>query len=97
MDDVVREENINRIDFMKIDVEGAEKLVLQGGEETFKNKVDNIFIEISSFRHGVHSPAYIEIFRFMHDCGFTFIDKIGDYFFSKDEALLREYFGEWYR
>lgn len=97
LDDIVREENIKSIDLVKIDVEGAEKLVLEGAKEVFKNKVNNVFIEISAYRHGIHSAAHIETFQYMYDCGFTFINKYGDYFFSKDEDFLKHHFGEWYR
>jgi len=38
LDDYIRENDIERIDFMKIDVEGAEKLVLEGSLETLSNK-----------------------------------------------------------
>lgn len=38
LDDYIRENGIERIDFMKIDVEGAEKLVLEGMKETLSKK-----------------------------------------------------------
>lgn len=37
VDDLVKEKNINRVDFMKIDVEGAEFDTLQGAIATLKN------------------------------------------------------------
>lgn len=45
MDDWNKENNIYP-DFIKCDVEGAELLVLKGGEETLKSKKPVIFIEL---------------------------------------------------
>lgn len=36
IDDFVSEQNLNRVDFIKIDVEGAEKEVIEGAKETIK-------------------------------------------------------------
>ena len=93
LDDFVKEQNLAHIDFVKIDVEGVERELLEGGSETFRDKVDNVFIEISPLRKGMHSGDYIEVFKFFHERGFTFMGCFGDYFFSKDVRLLRKYFG----
>lgn len=88
-----RREDIVRIGLVKIDVEGAEKEVLEGGRETFKNKVDNVFVEISPHRHAARSTEHmVDIFTFFKECGFIFIDKYGDYFFSKEPLLLKRHF-----
>lgn len=97
LDDIVRGENLDRIDLIKIDVEGAEIDVLEGGREAFKNKIDNVFIEISPHRFFPRSTAHmISVFNFLNACGFIFVDKYEDFFFSKDKTLLKEYFGSWY-
>ncbi len=92
LDDFIQVHNIHHIDFLKIDVEGVEKELLEGGSETLRNMVDNVFIEISSLRQGPHSADYIEVFKFFHERGFTFMGCYGDYFFSKDRFLLEKYF-----
>lgn len=92
LDDVVAANKIDRIDLIKIDVEGAEKGVLEGGYNTFQNKVDNIFIEIDPWRKDPRSADHIDVFKFLHDAGFTFIGVYGDYFFSKDKDVLKRYF-----
>ncbi len=48
-DDYCRDKNISRIDFLKIDVEGAEPYVLQGFAEMIKNKS----IDIIQFEYGM--------------------------------------------
>ena len=35
--------NLENVDYMKIDVEGAESLVLLGAAETIKNQTSNLF------------------------------------------------------
>ncbi|HTE48673.1 MAG TPA: FkbM family methyltransferase [Candidatus Paceibacterota bacterium] len=93
LDDFVREHKIPRIHFMKIDVEGVEKELLQGGSETLRHNVDNVFIEISPLRKGPNSADHIDVFRFFHERNFTLMGFYGDCFFSKDELLLKKYFG----
>ena len=38
LDDLLKELNMTHVDWMKIDVEGAELAVLKGGERTLKEK-----------------------------------------------------------
>lgn len=90
IDDFMDQQKISHIDFMKIDVEGVEKEILEGGPDTFKNKVDNIFIEILPSRRGPNSSHVSDTFKFFADNGFTFMGKYGDYFFSKDANILKK-------
>ncbi|MBA3044803.1 MAG: FkbM family methyltransferase [Euryarchaeota archaeon] len=46
LDDFVAKKKISRIDFVKIDVEGAELLVLKGGLETLKQLKPILFVEM---------------------------------------------------
>ncbi|TDJ36126.1 MAG: FkbM family methyltransferase [Gammaproteobacteria bacterium] len=46
LDDFVRDKGIERMDFMKIDVEGAVPLVLRGGAETLERFHPAIFAEV---------------------------------------------------
>jgi FkbM family methyltransferase len=60
LDGCVREWNIDRIDLMKIDVEGAEPLVLAGGEAVLtRGVVRHAMIEVNGPRltEGGHGPA----------------------------------------
>jgi len=66
-------------------VEGVEKEVLEGGMQTLKNKVDNLFIEISLGRKGKYSPNYIEVLSLINQAGFALLDisENENFFFSK--------------
>lgn len=46
LDDVMEREGIERVDFMKIDVEGAETLVLRGARETLHRHRPGIYCEL---------------------------------------------------
>ena len=82
LDDVVDELGVTHIDFMKIDVEGAEKEVFECGEKTL-GMTDNAFVEIVPARKGAHSHDYIEVFEQLHKAGFSLAGIFSDFFFTK--------------
>lgn len=61
--DLLKEQNVDKVDFMKVDIEGSEVLFLsQGNIETMSNCVERFFIEF----HDVLGKSYTEwrnIFR----------------------------------
>lgn len=71
LDDFVREQGIEHIDLVKIDVEGVEQQILKGGAETFRSKVDSVIMEISFVRNARGNGEYIRLFEIMHDYGFA--------------------------
>ena len=95
LDDCVTELSVAKIDFMKVDVEGVEREVLEGAIRTL-HIVDNIFIEISFFSLGRTplSTNHIEVFRLLHDSGFTLVGQWGDYWFSRDPSVIEMFFGQ---
>ncbi len=70
---------------MKVDVEGVEKELIEGGLETLSKKVDNLYIEISLSRKGRYSSNYIDVFKMLNNCGFAlaYISEDENFFFSK--------------
>ncbi len=74
IDSFMSNKNIDKIDIIKIDVEGVEKEVIEGGRETFKNKVDSVFIELSFLRRNRESAYWIEICELLYDLGFILIN-----------------------
>ncbi len=82
LDDVVRELGVAHIDFMKIDVETAEKELLEGAPQTLKI-TDTIFVEIVPVSKGPHNHDYIDTFEYLHRAGFSFVGVLGDFLFTK--------------
>lgn len=59
---------IKNIGFMKIDVEGYELEVLEGGKNTIKKNMPNLFIEIEQRHHG--NKSIVEIFKYIMEFGY---------------------------
>jgi len=74
LDSFMAGKSIDRIDIVKIDVEGVELEVIAGGRETFENKVDNVFIELSFLRRNRESPYWVEICKSLYDSGFMLVN-----------------------
>lgn len=82
LDDVARELGIRKIDFLKIDVERAERNVLEGGRNILQ-QTENVFVEILPRHKGLRSHDYIEVFERLYEAGLDFAGVYGDFFFSR--------------
>ena len=74
LDSFMSDKAIDRIEIVKIDVEGTELEVIEGGRETFRNKVDNVFVELSLLRRNRESAYCVEICNLLYDLGFMLIN-----------------------
>ena len=97
LDDYFKGYNIKRLDFIKIDIEGAELGAFKGAENILKNHKPTLFVEIQ--RHSTELFGYepIDIFCYLYDFGyesfvinngrlekFAFMEPLTDYnFFFK--------------
>jgi FkbM family methyltransferase len=70
LDDFVEREGIDRIDLVKVDVEGVEQQILRGGVRTFSEKVQTVIMEMSMVRMPPESGEFIKLFELMHEFGF---------------------------
>ncbi len=65
LDQVVDELELSKVNFIKIDVEGAELDVLKGATKTLKE--NNVFLAIAAH----HTPESVrEVFRYLQEKGF---------------------------
>lgn len=79
IDEEVRKSNISKVDFVKIDVEGAETLVLNGGQKTFER--DRPIVQYE------YSTALDRLAKSENSAGaFHFFEKLG----YRQYALLNE-------
>jgi len=80
-----------RIDVMKIDVEGHELDVLKGGLQFISSRVDFIIIEISLMRdQSWENQAIFEIFALLKQAGFRFLNAMDLHRTSDGSALLTQ-------
>lgn len=75
---------IDKIGFMKIDVEGFEMQVLEGGIKTIKRNMPNMLIEIEQRHH--KEKDINDIFKFIKDIGYY-----GYFFKNKKITTINEF------
>ena len=75
-------------DYIKIDVDGIEHLILQGGLSTLKSsKIKSVLIELNeSF-----GDQFNECKKIMKDCGFSFIKKVSTGVVSEEYSKVYNY------
>lgn len=73
LDKFVSENKIARVDFIKSDVEGADFLVLKGGERTLKSMKPNVFLEVVDYCAKRFGYSYEEVFDYMADLGYDYV------------------------
>lgn len=87
LDDVAEKFPNQKFDIVKIDVEGHELSVLQGGKNFFSSNVDVIIIEISLMRDpSWNEQAIFDIFAFLKDAGFRLVN-VTDLYYAEDKAV----------
>ena len=75
-------------DYIKIDVDGIEHLILQGGLSTLKSsKIKSVLIELNeSF-----DDQFNECEKIMKDCGFSFVKKVSTGVVSEEYSKVYNY------
>ena len=95
LDDVFPSLGINRLDFIKCDVEGAEKLAFEGGIETIKKYKPIVFSEMLrkwSKKFGYHPNDIINLFRSIdYECYIINNDKIEKFGYVDDDTIQTNY------
>jgi FkbM family methyltransferase len=75
LDDIASQLPSQKIDVMKIDVEGHELKVLQGGKNFIQKNVDTLIVEISMMRDASWAQQSVfEIFAVMKELGFCLVN-----------------------
>jgi FkbM family methyltransferase len=75
LDAFCKEQGIKRIDILKIDVQGSEIKVLEGGRDLFETKrIGMIFIEANFVPLYVGQAYFYEVMAFLKDFGFQLFD-----------------------
>jgi 3-dehydroquinate dehydratase len=82
IDNILKELKISKIDFLKMDIEGAEIEALKGAKETLKNK--NIKLVIAAYHEIDRRPTYKTIISNLEKMGFRIHREDGILYCDKD-------------
>lgn len=86
LDTFVDTKQINKVDFIKIDVEGAEIKVLDGAKETIINHHPDILIEVVEKNLMAFGKSVDDLYNLLSKLGYVRKLKIGD----KDELWVKQ-------
>lgn len=73
LDNCLINKNIDKIDLLKIDVQGAELLILQGAIDTLKI-TEFILLEVSILKYNDGAPLFADVIKFMDANNFNVFD-----------------------
>ncbi len=72
LDEYVLKNNVNKIDFLKIDIEGAEKLMLTGATDALKSrKLKLIFIELINLNLSIFNESVESVVLLLKSFGYS--------------------------
>jgi FkbM family methyltransferase len=75
LDSLLRDREIGRVDFIKLDVDGFEGLVLMGSVKTLKTDTPTLIVEITPSEMKKIGTEPAEIIRMLKDIGYVFFDE----------------------
>jgi FkbM family methyltransferase len=92
LDDIIEERGYPLPDLIKIDVQGAELLVLAGADKTLQN-CNDIIIEMQHEEYNLGAPKADIVSQYLNEIGFELVSKIhmgvvdGDYHFTRKKLI----------
>lgn len=89
LDVLAQRNNLIGRGFLKVDVQCAEHLVLEGGKELLQ-KIDAIQLELSLIRLDERAKIFIEMIQFMEQEGFRYFDDVGYWRSAIDGGLVQK-------
>lgn len=86
LDKHLKENNVKKVDFIKMDVQGAELMVLEGAQETLKDcEVVLLEAQVLEYNHG--APMVAEVIATLDKYGFILHDIFGFHYMPKSGLL----------
>ena len=74
LDRVLREAGIDGVDFIKLDTQGTELLILQGGSKTLDKSVFGIEVEVEFAELYQEQPMFSDVDQYLRSLGFALFD-----------------------
>jgi len=92
LDSYVRNNNVKHIDFIKIDVEGAERDVLKGGIEVLTTLCPVLMVEMADVATQQFGYLAVENYKYLEDYGFVWFEVTPNGFLkaAKRKSTYRE-------
>jgi len=88
LDDIAQQFPDQQIDIMKIDVEGHEYDVINGGRNFIQNNVDTIIVEASLMRDSSwEQQSVVDVFSLLSDMGFRLVN-VFDLNYAENSSLM---------
>ncbi len=77
LDDLIKKHNINKVDYLKMDIEGAEIEAMKGATEFLKTQ--NPFLLIEALHEVDGSPSYHKIVPYLENLGYKMLKEVDNY------------------
>lgn len=94
LDQVMKQEGLSIVDLLKIDVEGFEPEVLEGGRECLQNRVQRIIVECSIARLGL--PKVLALLDSLGKQGFVLVELNDVHRSTEDTVRAVAQFDAWF-
>lgn len=82
----LKENNIKKVDFIKMDVQGAELMILEGAQETLKD-CEVVLLEAQVLEYNKGAPMVAEVIATLDKYNFTLHDIFGFHYMPKSGLL----------
>ena len=79
LDQIVREQRLSGRGLVKVDVQFAEHLVIEGALRALAENIDILILELSLTRVTPEHRTFLEVAQRLHELGFRMFDVVGEW------------------
>jgi len=89
LDQVARDKQLGGRGLLKLDIQYAEHLALQGAKQLLP-QIDALLVELSLFRHNEQTLVFHEMYELIRDLGFRYYEDVGGWRSPVDGTMLQK-------